>query len=215
MDASQEALDRRARIRDNQRKSRARKQEYIQELEHQVAQCKQQAQQSDIDHRITVQKLQAENRRLKDRLTSLGFSPASIEQCLQQDDPAPVLDRKIAIPALPRSPPPASPTSSATEPSASKTGHDDTLQKPKDPSLCRCLLTGQDVDTLPSDQDRLDSTLCSIAEELIHQYNTRGTDLDEIRRHLSAGFRKGMAGDGCSVRNHVLFQVLDEISNVI
>ncbi|KAJ5818627.1 hypothetical protein N7474_004218 [Penicillium riverlandense] len=215
MDPSPETLDRRARIRENQRKSRARRQEYIQELEHQVAQCKEQAQQSDIDHRITVQKLQAENRQLKDLLASLGYSPAAVEQCLQQAAPAPVLDRKIAIPALPRSTHSASPVSSTAVPSASESSHDDSLKSPENPSLCRCPITGQDVDTLPSDQDQLGSTLCSIAEELIHQYNTRGTDLDEIRRHLSAGFRKGMAGDGCSVRNQILFQVLDEISNGI
>ncbi|KAJ5625691.1 hypothetical protein N7510_002000 [Penicillium lagena] len=215
MDASQEIIDRRARIRENQRKSRARKQEYIQELEHQIAQCKEQAQQSDIDHRITVQKLQAENRRLKDLLASLGVSPASVEQCLQQAAPAAILDRKIAIRALPRSPHPASPMSSTKVPSAREISPDDALQKTEDPSLCRCPITGQDINTLPSDQDQLDSTLCSIAEELINQYNTCGADVDEIHRKLSAGFRKGMAGGGCSVKNHILFQVLDEISNGI
>jgi hypothetical protein len=57
--------------------------------------------------------------------------------------------------------------------------------------------------------------MCAIADELINQYNTRGADMDEIRRKLWSGFRAGNSGDGCRVQNQILFQVLDEISNNI
>lgn len=55
--------------------------------------------------------------------------------------------------------------------------------------------------------------LCAIAEELMNQYNTRGTDLEEIRQRLWSGLQSGVSGDGCRVQNNILFEVLDEISH--
>lgn len=65
------------------------------------------------------------------------------------------------------------------------------------------------------DGDLLNTTLCSMAEELINQYNTASIDIEVIRQKLWAGFKAGTRVDGCRVENQVLFQVLDEISNSI
>ena len=48
---------------------------------------------------------------------------------------------------------------------------------------------------------------------MINQYNTKGIDVDEIRRKIWSGFRAGANGTGCRVQNHILFQVLDDISS--
>ena len=78
-------------------------------------------------------------------------------------------------------------------------------------SVCDCL---PDDDSVPRNEDVLNTTLCAIAEELINQYNTRGVDMTEIQKKLWDGFCKsGATGEGCRVQNHILFQVLDEISN--
>jgi hypothetical protein len=84
--------------------------------------------------------------------------------------------------------------------------------KRANPSICDC----SPGDEMPEgDGDLLNSTLCGMAEELINQYNISGTDIEEIRQRLWAGFKAGTRGEGCRVENQVLFQVLDEISNSI
>ncbi|KAJ5085789.1 hypothetical protein N7532_010560 [Penicillium argentinense] len=237
-DSSQKKKDRLARVRENQRKSRAKKQEYLQELEQKLVTCQNEARQRDIAHRLALQKVEAENRHLKTLLGSLGISTELLQQYVQLADQGAAIDRKVAIPAMQRSA-----NTSSTEPAnegesfppsdrltkkalaeggqvhdpiagATKKSADEDLRSP-DPPLCKCAPGERDLASGPVDGDVLNTTLCAIAEELISQYNTRGTDLEEIRQRLWAGFQSGVTGDGCRVQNTVLFQVLDEISHDI
>ncbi|KAJ5748335.1 uncharacterized protein N7511_010031 [Penicillium nucicola] len=382
-------VDRLARVRDNQRKSRARKQQYVKELEQRLSVCETQAQQRDIEYRLAVQKVEAENRHLKTLLATLGISNASVQEYLQVIEHKENTTQKIAIPAVQRpdgrnSPahsdgsdrrmslaiprvydhqvkteptehafsvrgsvcgPPAnndscgpmagnsdcgpqarssscgpdsindctpnsndracgaktggnsceptvsnsscsptfsnntcdptisvsscSPTASNTTcgpsslsilcgpttststcgpvsgntcgPSSSNacapTGSngcgsgpsnngsrpneteeqkptEPPCQEPKvaDPDICGCSPSGQEM-TPMSEEDLLNSTLCGIADEMIERYNTKGLDVEEIRRRIWSGFRAGANGTGCRVQNSILFQVLDEISH--
>ncbi|KXG46992.1 uncharacterized protein PGRI_037380 [Penicillium griseofulvum] len=239
-------VERLARVRENQRKSRARKQEYVNELEQRLAVYKEHAQQKDIEHRLAMQKVEAENQHLKALLGSLGVSSASLQQYLQQADTGANTNRKVAIPAIrrvegetPLSPPRrdtrrsnlsmAVPRVYKEEPAAAElpaavnstcapTVVQSTDQPPKktqkeeNPALCGCRSEGQ-IPEPASDEDVLNSTLCAIAEEMINQYNTKGIDVDEIRRRIWSGFRGGANGAGCRVQNHILFQVLDDISS--
>lgn len=240
--------DKLARIRENQRKSRARKQEHVRELEQQLASSKEQTQQKDVEHRLAVQKLEAENRKLKRLLSFSGVPASAVEDYLRlAEDPA--MSQKVAIPALRRSGSEgvgagspqcqrksncAGPCSSDGQANGDVTQVDKLKQPvspapepktvPQEPpvprgsaessrsqSVCGCL---PDDDSLPRNEDVLNTTLCAIAEELISQYNTRGVDMAEIQRKLWDGFCKsGATGEGCRVQNHILFQVLDEISN--
>lgn len=75
-------------------------------------------------------------------------------------------------------------------------------------SICDC---GPASNSWPEVDNPLNTTLCGIAEDLIHQYNVRGVDINVIKKKLWAGFRNGTT-DGCRVQNQVLFEVLDEIS---
>lgn len=238
-------MDRLARVRENQRKSRARKQEYVKELEQRLAVCKEQAHQKDIEHRLAMQKADAENRHLKALLGSLGVSTSSVQQYLQEAEAKTSNHQKVAIPAIqrvegakalslahretPSSEPSFGPsrihkegpksvarstTSNVTCALALANPTDqpseETTQE-KDPAICGCSAERQGPETV-SDEDVLNSTLCAIAEEMINQYNTKGIDVDEIRRRIWSGFRAGANGTGCRVQNHILFQVLDDIS---
>ena len=89
-------------MRDNQRKSRARKQEHVRDLEQKLAVYKEQINQKDIEHRLAMQKMEAENRQLKTLLGSVGVSPELIQQYLQVAVHDTDMDRKVAIPAMKR-----------------------------------------------------------------------------------------------------------------
>lgn len=226
-DAQFKNLERLARVRENQRNSRAKKQEYVRELEQRLAGYKEQTQQNDIEHRLAIQKVEAENRSLRTLLGSLGVSTDLIQQYVTLVGQGAVMDRKVAIPAVPRpkeenasisscrvaksQPPSVSPITSQTQPP-----RDLSLPRAEEatPSLC-CPVGESGLDSWSSEEDVLNTTLCAIAEDLIVQYNARGTDIEELRQRLSSGFTKGQPGDGCRVKNNILFQVLDEISNGI
>ncbi|KAJ6005559.1 hypothetical protein N7451_003503 [Penicillium sp. IBT 35674x] len=207
-------LERLARVRENQRKSRARKQEYVRELEQQLAVHKEQTQQKDIEHRLAIQKLKAENQNLKTLLGSLGVSADLIHQYVTLAGQGTVMDRKVAIPATPR------PKKEVTSISGCNKAVSQPPSPPGDeslpraggstPSLCNC--PAEQSDNWSSEHDVLNTTLCAIAEDLIVQCNARGTDIEELRQRLWSGFSKGQ-GDGCRVQNNILFQILDEISN--
>ncbi|RJE19027.1 hypothetical protein PHISCL_08640 [Aspergillus sclerotialis] len=220
--SSQKNLARLARIRENQRRSRAKKQEYVHELEQKLANFQEEARQKDVQHRLAVQKLTAENRKLRYLLSLSGLPSHAIEEYLRDVD-EPAMERKVAIPALSGNAshsPAARPAGSEAreQPIPVETqgaAHDvKELRQPRQcQSVCDCPST-YDEDQWPADEDVLNTTLCAIADELISQYNTRGVDRAEIQRKLWDGFRKGLnTGEGCRVQNQLLFQVLDEISN--
>lgn len=217
-----------SRIRENQRRSRTRKQEHIRELEQQLVSLKEQSQQKDVDHRLAMQKLETENRRLRGLLSSAGIESGVVNGYLQMNEGNDsVAGRKIAIPVLRRGRTQED-WGACTHPLAEgrsynskqpKTPEDDlpytsrspTTESVRSQSVCGC---SADEDSWPANEDILNTTLCAIAEELISQYNTRGVEVAEIQKKLWAGFSRGAAtGDGCRVQNQILFQVLDDISD--
>jgi hypothetical protein len=60
-----------------------------------------------------------------------------------------------------------------------------------------------------------ETTLCSIAFQLVHQFNTKSHDIIEIGLRLWRGFRKeSYMGEGCRVDSKLLLEVLNDISSV-
>jgi hypothetical protein len=218
-------VDRLARVRNNQRNSRARKQEHMKELEQRLASSEEKAQQKDIAHRLEMQKVEADNRNMKALLETLGVPMDFVEQYLQQVATANIAG-KIAIPAIQRSnekscSKPALELAPASRPAEAEPASADVSmptqsvkQEIADPAFCGCG-PGDDRTSPATDEDVLNSTLCAIAEDMIDQYNTKGVDVEEIRQKIMSGFRAGANGTGCRVQNHVLFAVLDEISSNI
>jgi hypothetical protein len=58
-----------------------------------------------------------------------------------------------------------------------------------------------------------DAVLCSVARDLIYQFNIPPREMDAIRLRLATGFsRPSTPGGGCRVNSQLLFQVLNDIS---
>lgn len=88
-----------AKVRENQQRSRARKQQYVQELEQTLASFASEAEQKVIERRIILQKLEAENRQLRIMLNQLGFDSGYLNEYFQEDKQS-TATTKIAIPSL-------------------------------------------------------------------------------------------------------------------
>ncbi|KIX93870.1 uncharacterized protein Z520_10495 [Fonsecaea multimorphosa CBS 102226] len=71
------AKSKQQRVRDNQRRSRARRREYLAELENQLQQCHNTCREADLQ-RTALAELQAENARLRDLLKNVGISPDNV-----------------------------------------------------------------------------------------------------------------------------------------
>ena len=80
-----------------------------------------------------------------------------------------------------------------------------------DESFC-CVVFGNKA-TGPLQASSENTVLCSSAKEMIDQYNINGEDLEQIKIRLAAGFAPpARPGESCRVHNHVLFEVLNDIS---
>lgn len=204
----------------------------MRELEQQLASFKEQAYQKDVEHRLVVQRLESENRRLKSLLVAVGVPGGVVEGYLRTTEESQMV-RKVAIPALRRAGESQCRSGRSSEKETSGNavycGRPDQSVSASEPGVnfdigtdiahpsvsLRSRICGSVVDdpSFPTNEDVLNTTLCAIAEELISQYNTRGVNLVEIQKKLWAGFTKSCAtGEECRVQNHILFQVLDEIS---
>ena len=61
-------------------------------------------------------------------------------------------------------------------------------------------------------EDDRNAILCSVARDLIYQYNIPPRDMDAIKLRLATGFSRPSTPDaGCRVNNQLLFEVLNEI----
>lgn len=121
-------------MRENQRRSRARKQEYTQELEQKLARHEAAATQNDIQQRISIQQLQAENEKLRQLLYNLGAQPATVNAyLLENGDPS--VSQKVAIPRRMELQSPQTPASCCTNASSDtcqpKQRQHDSLPKPQ------------------------------------------------------------------------------------
>ncbi|RDW93614.1 bZIP transcription factor [Aspergillus mulundensis] len=214
-------LDKLARVRENQRKSRARKQDHLQDLERKVLSLQRELDRRDVENRLAVQRLEAENRKLRDLHLFLGVPPDALEEYLRiVDDP--VMAQKVAIPALQR------PQGSQMQPEKVKwtqpepnprtdtpLGHESVVgtcqpstseprcRQPRAtplPPFCACS-ADEGPESLPISERVLNTTFCAIAEKLVNQYNARGVDVSEIQAKLRKGFFRSSSEEGCRVQN--------------
>ena len=273
---TQSSKSKQDRVRDNQRRSRARKQEHLAELEKRLAQChsvcRDAALQKDAFH-----DLQVENARLRELLSLTGVSPALIQAYANQAA-APDHNGKMTLRLLkPKILVECAPTSQhdswAADAEASNTpssapGSTYRLPSPQDSltfsnvsaivpkqtvspivdsfastgnplpasfspgnlmpdsytgSSCSATSTGDDpfcckvfeVEAqAPLQHSSENTVLCSLAKDLIDQYNIEGLDLEEIKNRLATGFAPpSRPGESCRVNNQLLFEVLNDITS--
>lgn len=83
-----------------------------------------------------------------------------------------------------------------------------------DDSFC-CMVFGNKA-TGPLQASHENTVLCSLAKEMIDQYNINGEDLERIKNRLAAGFAPPASpGESCRVNNQLLFEVLNDISGIM
>nr|POF16278.1 hypothetical protein CFP56_23796 [Quercus suber] len=74
-----------ARIRDNQRRSRARRKEYLQELETRYRACEQTGVEASAEIQAAARRVVDENKKLRQLLTQTGMSDADIDSMLGEE----------------------------------------------------------------------------------------------------------------------------------
>ena len=277
---SQSRTSKQARIRDNQRRSRARRQEHLQDLEKRLSDCHVTCREAELQL-SAFKELQTENARLRQLLEVLGVDENLINTFVNQDatsapgsnSPAALrqLKPKIALAPNLAKPSPAlktavtnnnsHPTSlAALSPASMSTSSQPTsffstwsssldasgvsqrttpgaspssfvLHDPfraqsflpqfqdgtvyargafTDKSFC-CMVFGNKA-TGPLQPSPENTVLCSMAKEMIDQYNVNEQDLEQIKNRLAAGFAPpARPGEGCRVHNQLLFEVLNDI----
>ncbi|KAF2271353.1 uncharacterized protein EI97DRAFT_286063 [Westerdykella ornata] len=103
-----------ARIRENQRRSRARRKEYVQELEAKIRHHEKMGIGASAEIQSAARRVLEENRRLRAMLRTRGVPEREIAAALDQTSAAPVLqsmlDRRRTLPMTPTEPADDSPT---------------------------------------------------------------------------------------------------------
>jgi hypothetical protein len=276
---SQSRVSKQARIRDNQRRSRARRQEHLQDLERRLSECYVTCREAEL--RLSAFKeLQSENARLRQLLEILGVNEDLINTFVHQD--ATVAAGSSSNPALRQLKPkialapnlaklsttgkqvlttnghPTSlaalspaPTSISSQPASffSTLSSNLDVNTPRrdtpgpspshysvhelfrahqylpqfheattfagdnfsNDSFC-CMVFGNKA-TGPLQASHENTVLCSLAKEVIDQYNIDGDDFEQVKNRLAAGFAPpANPGESCRVNNQLLFEVLNDVS---
>lgn len=261
--ASDQKKTKQERIRDNQRRSRARRQEHLAELEQRLRDSQAKCREADVQ-RIALQELQSENARLRDLLRLMGMSPEYIQNFLHSrsgegTESIRVLRPKVNVgqfvsgshssstpdpgsSAAFNSSAPTPSDSGATSVSASmgltQAGlqhenahflsvpvyHPDLSHMSTQPSLppstsatdgellwCDSFLVPNSAPLQPTTAD---TTLCSVAKELISHYGLDDEEMQFVAERLSTGFARPAApGEGCRVTNELLLEILNELNS--
>lgn len=85
-----------ARIRENQRRSRARKKEYVNEIESKVRKCEDQGVEASLDLQAAARRVLEENLKLRALLRLHGVPDEVIEEYLRNDNDSPDRGKEIA-----------------------------------------------------------------------------------------------------------------------
>jgi hypothetical protein len=275
---SQSRISKQARIRDNQRRSRARRQEHLQDLERRLSECHVACREAELQL-TAFKEMQIENARLRQLLEILGVNEHLIHTFVHQDATTASssgasalrqLKPKIALtPGVVKHTPapknevagngpptnfaalsasftssPSQPTpfamwptnldASCLSPQRDSPGtspggfpvHEPFPPQPFLPqsqggttcngelyaggSFC-CMVFGNKA-TGPLQASHENTILCSLAKELIDQYNIDGEAFEQIKTRLAAGFAlPAHPGESCRVNNQLLFEILTEI----
>ncbi|KAL2023050.1 hypothetical protein VTK56DRAFT_3960 [Thermocarpiscus australiensis] len=201
--ASPTETDNRTRVRDNQRRSRARRKEYLQELEQRVRQAELHRVQASVEVQAAARKVAEENRKLRFLLRQHGVSDSSIEEFLRSGSgmqmetsrPSTVMPG-IAVQRLEEV---LDPRTSAMQ-LGQENAHSCTVSNPMSPETAPASQTSSAASRDPSP----DKSNCSMATDLISAMT--GADPCEVRTSL--GCAPGME---CQVDNTVVSDTIDRL----
>ncbi|KAK5088723.1 hypothetical protein LTR05_002944 [Lithohypha guttulata] len=256
------------RIRDNQRRSRARRQEYLADLERRLSECQLTCREADIQRAAFIE-LQIENTRLRELLALAGINeqlkpkivtvdasrtlssssmqatprprgtqnnPSHTSQSVVRTTPDGTTPPTPGV-IYPHSSPYTAPQHTShnfdwlyqqgrTTPQPGPQPrfqqqqqqqqqpppiHSHPYQPPTDVLMCDAFGVAAHGPVRVADEN---SVLCSVAKQMIEQYNISPAEMKQVKLKLSQGFcRSAYPGSGCAVDNQVLFQVLNELSS--
>ncbi|KAF1978943.1 hypothetical protein BU23DRAFT_549640 [Bimuria novae-zelandiae CBS 107.79] len=207
------------RVRENQRRHRARRKDYIATLEQKLADTE--AQLADARAEIVLLRQEREREQEQSRVRN--------DSVIQADISGEMMALERLVDALPT--PVAGetfpthndlPETLLDEPSLSLSLPPKTLEivAPTAPPCCEDTPPAASPEcsschTRPAPLPSESTTLCAQAYVLIAQQNFRGIDAGTIRLWLYQGYRRARReGEGCRVENGALFRLLDYISGV-
>lgn len=221
------------RVRENQRRHRARRRDYISSLEEKLAETEKQLaearveiaalraerdaktwrRQTGYDDELIIGRIVGDEGEAKAANKEPGELFLSILSPISLPSPTQVSNAQPLDPLLD-----ALATSDMTDPSNSMLGgpppccldepSEPTPNAASDPECTNCA-------TRPPPAPTESTTLCSQAYVMIQQHNFRGIDAITIRTWLYQGYRRAQRkGEGCRVENGALMSLLDFISGV-
>lgn len=180
------------RIRLNQRRSRARKQEYVKDLEKRIQDCHTTCRNADLQLE-SYQQLRKENQKLRALLGSIGVSDNQINSCINADPSNPATGKTSLRNIRPQLQLEANfPITNSTSPPHTLSGTSsncDSKCPPVRSDTNEPYLTFSTTHEFQQQQHCLnpamratfnESILCSEAQELINPYNTTDQDIQEI-----------------------------------
>ena len=124
------------RVRDNQRRSRARRREYCSELESQVRQCYVACREADLQ-RAAFAQLQAENARMRELLRHIGLNPDHGKTSEQENMPQ--YQAGLAVPLFPQLNPKLPTADISTLPPTANQNSTSSICCPTSPSSAGCV----------------------------------------------------------------------------
>ncbi|KAE8140797.1 hypothetical protein BDV38DRAFT_279768 [Aspergillus pseudotamarii] len=225
------------RVRNNQRRCRQRKRDYVSELERRLASIEDTTSREIRRLQSITDELRQDNERLTALLYAGGADSSFIRPNRQTEsennalrdmtsDLVPFGDRPLLgptestiledIPQFGFDPP------VSISPNKLKDFLQDTSCLPTlpeiEPDSESLLLPEQDVidttlSTNVSRNEYQDTTVCAVALELVMNYNTKNLSISELDMRLRCGYRSArFQWEGCRVDNQVLFAVLAEVT---
>ncbi|CAI7580745.1 unnamed protein product [Penicillium discolor] len=229
-----------ARIRNNQRRSRAKRLDYIRDLEEKAQKYDELIASTPSPSLSKFDKLQSENAWMRGLLATLGFNFNSVDPppgSIHDSEPnmvsaitAPVAT-SVETHQFMENPTPLSFweqwDSSGLPPDmgldfnipllSNENNHLNNLDtlsaEATEPNLEPSRYQGTQEATETSPPSNMNTTLCSLACQWVIQCNTKGVELDVLYFRMESGFKQGNNPlEGCRVDNQVLIKVLTEIS---
>ncbi|PKK44962.1 hypothetical protein CI102_12219 [Trichoderma harzianum] len=195
------------RIRNNQRRHRAKVKSHISTLEAELAESQRQL--IAAEHRITA--LTAEVERL---LKEASRAPALASDSHMQH-PFNSLMPSTVSEAPCRCSWNSQRLLSNSSSCKQNTVVDLPFDMPNDLTLAVTFVAQYDCQSLPPPQPGESTTDCVAAYRIIEQQNFKGVDIQAIHQRLQSGYRRAKRpGDGCTVVNSLLYSIISYLSPV-
>ncbi|KOS45102.1 hypothetical protein ACN38_g3949 [Penicillium nordicum] len=228
-----------ARIRNNQRRSRAKRLDYIRDLEEKAKKYDELISSTPPPSLSTFDKLQSENAWMRGLLATLGFNFDSVDappDSIHDSEPnmaSAITGSVVTGVETHQSMENPTPLSFWEQWDSSGLSPDmgldfnipllfnedndlsilDVLAEPTEPNLESSPYQRTQTSTETSAPGNMNTTLCSLACQWVIQCNTKGVELDVLYFRMESGFKQGNSPlEGCRVDNQVLLKVLTEIS---